>query len=586
VNWALRDPARFIREREEFEKLLKEEQWLKGLAWRIDSSLSLEVEIDLDIHGTTYSAKLTYPDLFPETPAYIRPRDQSHCWSGHQYGAGGVLCLEWRADNWDSRITGADLVCSAFKLLSTEHNPHEPAEVPSVHELTRGQEVRSSEHRFVCTHELISMVRSVTSQSTARLHTRTILHKKTSVGFVFRFEQGDSMQEIAELPRGVTSSGPLFAWRRDGNLFKSGAFNLPAAVASLDDLGKIIEAAGFSDEALLLREPGDRMVLLVGSESESLQVFGVSVDENPTLQEYSVLLPEQSFERLPTEHQRLREIRVGIVGLGSLGSKIAMSLARSGVRKFLLIDDDILRAGNLCRHELSWAAVGMHKAEAMREALMLVAPAVEIDVRLHRVAGQESGLAAATVLKELTSCDLVIDATANPQVFLRLAAAARVSRRPMCWGEVFAGGFGGLIARARPDLDPHPAAVRAAILHHLETLPPAPFQREEDYNVRGPEPSIAYDGEVTEIAAALTRIALDLALKRDPSAFPYSVYLIGLRKEWIFSQPFDTYPVEVVGEGWNPDAAQPVADEIRTEVVKMLLDIAAEGQHVNPDAST
>ena len=102
---------------------------------------------------------------------------------------------------------------------------------------------------------------------------------------------------------------------------------------------------------------------------------------------------------------------------------------------------------------------------------------MDIDVRLHRVAGQESGLAAATVLKDLTSCDLVIDATANPQVFLRLAAVARVSRCPMCWGEVFAGGFGGIVARARPDLDPHPVAVRAAILRHLDTLPPAPFQR-------------------------------------------------------------------------------------------------------------
>jgi len=326
--------------------------------------------------------------------------------------------------------------------------------------------------------------------------------------------------------------------------------------------------------------------MVVGGKSESLQVFSVSVDENPTLQEHSVLLPEQFFDRLATEHQRLREIRVGIVGLGSLGSKIAVSLARSGVRKFLLIDDDILMAGNLCRHELSWASVGMHKADAVSEALMLVAPAMEVDVRLHRLAGQESGLAAATVLKELTSCDLVIDATANPQVFLQLAAVARVSRCPMCWGEVFAGGFGGIVARARPDLDPHPVAVRAAILRHLDTLPPAPFQRAEDDNVRGPEPAIAYDGEVTEIAAALTRIALDLALKRDPSTFPYSVYLIGLRKEWIFSQPFDTYPIEVAGEGWSPDIAQTIADEVRTEVIKVLLDIAAEGQHVNADAST
>ena len=80
MNWALRDPVRFLREQDEFEKLLKEKQWLKGLEWRIDSSLSLEVEIDLDIHGTTYSAKLTYPDLFPETPAYIRPRDRSQRW--------------------------------------------------------------------------------------------------------------------------------------------------------------------------------------------------------------------------------------------------------------------------------------------------------------------------------------------------------------------------------------------------------------------------------------------------------------------------------------------------------------------------
>jgi molybdopterin/thiamine biosynthesis adenylyltransferase len=586
VKWALRDPARFFREREEFERLVKEERWLKGLAWRVDSTLALEVEIDLDIHGASYSAKLTYPDLFPETPAYIRPRDQNHFWSGHQYGTSGVLCLEWRADNWDSRTTGADLVRSAYKLLSTEHNPHEPAEVPSAHELTQGQEVRSSEHRFVCTPEFISMVRSASNQSTVRLQTRTILHKKTSVAFVSRFEQGDSMQEVDELPKGVTSSGPLFTWRRDGSLFKSEAFSLPAIVASVDELGKIIEAAGFSDEALLLRKPGDRLVMVVGSESESLQVFSVSVDENPTLQEHSVLLPEQFFDRLATEHQRLREIRVGIVGLGSLGSKIAVSLARSGVRKFLLIDDDILMAGNLCRHELSWASVGMHKADAVSEALMLVAPAMDIDVRLHRVAGQESGLAAATVLKDLTSCDLVIDATANPQVFLQLAAVARVSRCPMCWGEVFAGGFGGIVARARPDLDPHPVAVRAAILRHLDTLPPAPFQRAEDYNVRGPEPAIAYDGEVTEIAAALTRIALDLALKRDPSAFPYSVYLIGLRKEWIFSQPFDTYPIEVAGEGWNPDIAQPIADEVRTEVIKSLLEIAAEGQHVNADAST
>ena len=69
---------------------------------------------------------------------------------------------------------------------------------------------------------------------------------------------------------------------------------------------------------------------------------------------------------------------------------------------------------------------------------------MNIEVKLHRVAGQESAMIAASTLKDLTGCDLLIDATANAEVFLRLAAVAKVARRAMCWGEVFAGGFGGL----------------------------------------------------------------------------------------------------------------------------------------------
>lgn len=586
MKWALRDPVRFLHERDELEKLLTEAQWLKGFTWRLDQTLTVEVELDLDIHGTTYATKLTYPELFPETPAYIRPRDPTYFWSGHQYGPGGVLCLEWRADNWDSRLTGADLVRSAYKLLSTECNPNQPAEVPSVHELSPGQELRSSEHRFICTPELMSRLASATPPASPRLRTNTILHKKTAVGFVSRFEQGDLMQEISDLPKGLSTYGPLFTWRRDGHLFKSELFDHPTTIASVDELVNAIQAAGFSDQLLLSQDRGDRLVLLVGREPQSLQVFSLSVDEKPTLQEYRVLLPEPSLQRLPAEHERLREIRVGIVGLGSLGSKIAVSLGRSGIRKFLLVDDDVLMPGNVCRHQLSWEAVGMHKADAVREALTLIAPTMEVEVRLHRVAGQESAMAAATALRDLTSCDLLIDATANPDVFLRLAAVAKLSRSPMCWGEVFAGGFGGLIARARPEIDPHPAAVRAAILHHLETLPPAPHQRAENYNIGGAEPAVAYDGEVPQIAAALTRFALDLALGTNPSAFPYSAYLIGLRKDWIFSQPFDTYPIEITGEGWNPASNLPSRDEDRAEALKVLLHIATEGRDVNADSST
>lgn len=58
---------------------------------------------------------------------------------------------------------------------------------------------------------------------------------------------------------------------------------------------------------------------------------------------------------------RLPEMRVGVVGCGSLGLKIAAVLARSGVRRFTLVDDDILLPANLTWNELAAAAIGVHK---------------------------------------------------------------------------------------------------------------------------------------------------------------------------------------------------------------------------------
>ena len=316
----------------------------------------------------------------------------------------------------------------------------------------------------------------------------------------------------------------------------------------------------------------------------SIRAFGIEAGEQPTLHEYSVILPEEQSQRLPVEHARLAEMRIGIVGLGSIGSKVAVSLARSGARKFLLVDDDLLVPGNLCRHELSWASTGMHKAEAVHEALSLVAPAIDVRVRAHRVAGQESALKAAAALKDLASCDLLIDATANPSVFLRLASIAKTNRRPLCWGELFAGGIGGMIVRARPDLDPNPTAVRAAVLRHLEQLPPAPYQQAGGYDVEDQQPLIAYDGDVGQIASALTRFVLDTALQRNPSDFPYSAYLIGLRKAWIFSQPFDTHPIEVLGAGWDSESDPAVVDNDRKEAIQVLLEIAVKGQRAHTDS--
>jgi sulfur-carrier protein adenylyltransferase/sulfurtransferase len=291
---------------------------------------------------------------------------------------------------------------------------------------------------------------------------------------------------------------------------------------------------------------------------------------------------EDSSARLPPSHAALKEKRIAIVGLGSLGSKVAVSLARSGCRKFLLVDDDLFLPENICRNELSWAAVGIHKAQGVQEAFTLVAADIEADVQTHRLAGQESSLMAAKVLKSAGECDLIVDATANPRVFLRLAAVAQMKRRPLCWGEVFAGGIGGMIARARPGLDPNPQAVRDAFLRYLEQQPPAPYKNATDYDDVDGEPIVADDADVAEIASAMTRMALDTLIEAQPTAFASQVYLICLRPEWVFSGAFDTRAIDVTGDDWG--LPQP-SEEEKSAAAAILVNILTEELHDRPNPS-
>ena len=210
---------------------------------------------------------------------------------------------------------------------------------------------------------------------------------------------------------------------------------------------------------------------------------------------------------------------------------------------------------------------------------------MDVTVRMHRIAGQESAVSVASLFKDLSACDLLVDATANPEVFLRLAALARSGKIPLVWGEVFATGYGGLIARARPDLDPNPIGVRDSLHAYLATLPPAPFQDAAGYDGSEERADIAFDSDVGVIANALTRLAIDTVLRRTPSYFPAPVYLLGLRHEWIFDQPFDTRPVQVGGDGWELHAPI-VSDERKLESFKALVSLFPESKDADDPAAT
>jgi molybdopterin/thiamine biosynthesis adenylyltransferase len=590
MEWLTKYPDRFVRECAELDKLAREVDWLT-VSWSLTPE-GLEVQLDMTVHDRVYKARMGYPAVFPNAPLYIRPRDPSEKWSSHQFGPGGSLCLQWRADNWNSEVTGADIIRSAYELLHTENIPVTPGVVPSAHRITEGQSARSSYFRSIVTNDALSVIKGLQDQVKVEIKTSSLFSDAAQIAFITSIKKAteDSAYVVADIPVGITGFSSLFSIEGKGWLFKSDVFDSTLTISSVDELIKVISEAGLdvSDVAVINEETQKyekRMIVLYGNKTGAFRQFSiVSYSDNP-LKKYKVILPPPSDEaRLPEEHKKLNELKIGIIGLGSIGSKIALSLARSGIRKFVVVDDDYLKLENLVRHELSWTEVGLHKVDAIKNVLNLTMPNLEIEVLNHRIAGQEPPINAAGALQSLSQCDLLIDATANSEVFLHIAAIANAYKIPMCWGEVFAGGYGGLIARARPDLDPNPISVRDGFYEYLSQQEPAPFQQERGYDIEAETPSIAYDSNVGMIATSLTNLIIDTALRKNPSEYPVPVYLIGMKKEWIFTQPFDTRPIAVSGEGWKDEI--PATDEASVAAVKLLLEKLSEKSSVeaNPDS--
>lgn len=116
-----------------------------------------------------------------------------------------------------------------------------------------------------------------------------------------------------------------------------------------------------------------------------------------------ILLPEIDIEG----QQRLLEARVLIVGLGGLGSPVALYLAAAGVGTLVLNDFDQVDLSNLQRQIIHrHADIGRPKVESARDALLALNPEVQIEC----LAGQ---LQAEQLRAVVERVDVVVDACDN-----------------------------------------------------------------------------------------------------------------------------------------------------------------------------
>jgi ubiquitin-protein ligase len=156
--WWIKDPDRLKREVAAVDALREQEPWLSTATPRLTENFLLAFDFDLVLNGETFPFTLRYPTFFPEAPPLVIPRDGRQL-SGHQYGVGGELCLEFRPDNWDPSVTGSMLIESTHRLLSSERpTPEERAIVPSAHSVSLGQDLRPWNFRFLLTRALMEYI--------------------------------------------------------------------------------------------------------------------------------------------------------------------------------------------------------------------------------------------------------------------------------------------------------------------------------------------------------------------------------------------------------------------------------------------
>lgn len=107
----------------------------------------------------------------------------------------------------------------------------------------------------------------------------------------------------------------------------------------------------------------------------------------------------------------LREANILLIGAGALGSAMACMLVRMGVKSLGVIDNDVLKMGNLVRHELMIDSLGSLKAQALAEHCNNLSIHAKV-VALPGIFPPSQSVIAAKV----RGYDVVIDCTASDDI--------------------------------------------------------------------------------------------------------------------------------------------------------------------------
>lgn len=560
--WFLKDTQRVAKERAAVEQLASEAGWFSLQRWCL-FEWRFCAEGVIRAHEADYPVRLIYPDQFPQVPAWVEPQDSQAKWTNHQYGAGGTLCLELRPDTWEEAATGADVLMSAHRLLDIEKPLSEESvrvQAPSAHRVGAVQSYDWSSDPLFISAGCLERIRTGTVSNLKSGHSAY----RDGVFPIFVHDEVD--REAAQRPPTVAvgfSEMPVFVSRR------------AAPISKLDRRDELRSAAELAQDDDAQFTTADCAVVLFAGGAE-LGAF-LALGEGPPLPLKLVVAAESEGLRSGRSAQAANK-HVAVVGAGSVGSKLAECLIRSGVRRLTLVDGDVMLPANLERHALDWRDVGYRKVKALRHRLLSIVPGVRVKEIADNLNWQRSARTHAWQVEAIVECDVIVDATGDVPTALFLGAVAAANGRSFVSVEVFEGGSGALVASCVPKRDPPYSKARAAFLSWCEqqgvAAPKATGRPYESLSDEG-APLVADDAAVSIAAGHASRVVLDI-VDGKPAAPEAAWMLVGFQKAWLFDGHGQTIRLSIGSPGEVIES--PVDKEVLAFVAEVVMEAANEGR--------
>ena len=157
-----------------------------------------------------------------------------------------------------------------------------------------------------------------------------------------------------------------------------------------------------------------------------------------------IMLPQIGIEG----QQKLLDARILIIGMGGLGSPVAMYLAAAGVGHLVIVDDDKVDLSNLQRQITHGTGdIGHYKVDSAQDSLSELNPDVSVTTINHRLDRLE-------LSEQADAADIVIDGTDNFSTRFLINEVCVATRTPLVSGAAIR--LDGQVAVFRNDLDDNP----------------------------------------------------------------------------------------------------------------------------------